>query len=98
VPETVRETVALRTPGFVGWQQEQWWTHCGDAALFIGVVGYRELAAFGAQAMAAIADESGHTGELLSTYIRSLDRDGSPTAYLFQCRHCGLYGGYSDCN
>jgi uncharacterized protein len=26
VPQDVIETVAYRTPGFSGWQQEQWWT------------------------------------------------------------------------
>ncbi len=36
VPASVIEEVAYRTPGFSSWQQEQWWTHCGDAAEFLG--------------------------------------------------------------
>src|SRR5260221_6696437 len=39
VSDSVVETVAFRTPGFSGWQQEKWWTHCGDAAAFVGIVG-----------------------------------------------------------
>jgi uncharacterized protein len=37
VPAAVIEEIAFRTPGFAGWQQERWWTHCGDGAEFIGV-------------------------------------------------------------
>jgi uncharacterized protein CbrC (UPF0167 family) len=36
VPIEVVKEVAFRTPGFSGYQQERWWTHCGDAAAFIG--------------------------------------------------------------
>jgi hypothetical protein len=39
VPTDVVETIAYRTPGFNGWQQEQWWTHCHHAAEFIGRAG-----------------------------------------------------------
>lgn len=36
IPIKIKEEVAFRTPGFTGWQQERWWTHCGDAAIFLG--------------------------------------------------------------
>lgn len=39
VPGSVVDEVANRTPGFSGWQQEQWWTHCDDAAQFLGRAG-----------------------------------------------------------
>lgn len=39
VPNDVLAEVTYRTPSFSGWQQEQWWTHCGDAAQFLGVAG-----------------------------------------------------------
>jgi uncharacterized protein CbrC (UPF0167 family) len=45
VPADVAATVAYRTPGFKGWQQERWWTHCGDAAAFLGRFGVTELRA-----------------------------------------------------
>src|SRR5579871_4660279 len=51
-PEVVEE-VAFRTPGFSGWQQERWWTHCGDAAAFLGPAGWKELQAYGPEAVAA---------------------------------------------
>jgi uncharacterized protein CbrC (UPF0167 family) len=34
-PATIEE-VAYRTPGFSGMQQERWYTHCGDAAEYVG--------------------------------------------------------------
>jgi uncharacterized protein CbrC (UPF0167 family) len=96
VSEKIIETVAYQTPGFVGWQQERWWTHCSDAAIFLGAAGYKELLHFGEQAVAAIAEESQLTGEELRTYMQALKKNGGHTAYLFQCCHCGKYGGYSD--
>ncbi|RYE21340.1 MAG: heavy metal-binding domain-containing protein [Sphingobacteriales bacterium] len=54
VPDPVIEEVARRTPGFSGWQQEQWFTHCGDAAVFLGAAGYEELQQLGKNAIEAI--------------------------------------------
>jgi uncharacterized protein CbrC (UPF0167 family) len=99
VPEEVVEEVAHRTPGFSGWQQEQWWTHCGDAAQFIGRAGKKELKALGAQAIAAIQDSAGLSdGPEWEEFFAALDREGSPTAYLFRCTKCGQLGGYQDCD
>jgi uncharacterized protein CbrC (UPF0167 family) len=99
VPPDVCEEVAFRTPGFVGWQQEMWWTHCGDAGQFIGRAGYRELAAHGAEAVEAIRQSTGlRPSAEWDRFFQALDKDGSPTAYLFRCLHCGQLGGYQDCD
>lgn len=99
VDETIVDEVAQRTPGFNGWQQEQWWTHCGDAAQFIGRAGRAELEAQGPAALAAIQDNTGlDDGPQWRHFLAALDKDGSPTAYLFRCRHCGELGGYQDCD
>lgn len=99
VPDDVVEEVARRTPGFTGWQQEQWWTHCGDAAEFLGRAGARELTAFGPDAVAAIRESAGLTdGPDWDRFFAALDKDGAPTAYVFRCRHCGRLGGYQDCH
>jgi uncharacterized protein CbrC (UPF0167 family) len=39
----VTETLAQRTPGFSGWQQEHWLYHCNDEAAFLGRAGSDEL-------------------------------------------------------
>jgi uncharacterized protein CbrC (UPF0167 family) len=36
VPEPVLVELTTRTPGFIGWQQERWLTHCGDGAAYLG--------------------------------------------------------------
>ena len=100
VPATVVGEVSQRTPGFTGWQQEQWWTHCGDAAMFLGRAGRAELEGRWPDAIAAVREQAGLDAEDSSAewadYFDALDRDGSPTAYVFRCRHCGRYGAYSD--
>ena len=98
VPVGVRDEVAYRTPGFSGWQQERWWTHCGDAALFLGAAGKKEVLAHGAELQQSLKREAGLSDEHWLTYVDALSKKGSPTAYVFKCRHCGALGGYSDCN
>jgi uncharacterized protein CbrC (UPF0167 family) len=94
--KVIRE-VACRTPGFHGWQQEEWWTHCGDAAAFVGSAGAKELSAYGTQLEESLRDYS-ETGdeEEWQEALASLDKDAGPTAYVFRCLHCGAMGGYWD--
>ncbi|AJE41009.1 CbrC family protein [Streptomyces nodosus] len=88
-PTSVIRTVEQRTPGFSGWQQERWLTHCGDAAAYLGRVGTEELARYpeAAQNLRATLGE---------TFFASLDADGQPTAYLFRCRVCAGHLAYAD--
>jgi uncharacterized protein CbrC (UPF0167 family) len=100
VPESVAVEVLTRTPGFSGWQQDHWMAHCGDAAIFLGPVGSHELADLPAPATRALRDELASTtrwpADEVDRHLAALDRDGMPTAYLFQCGHCRTYLGYSD--
>jgi uncharacterized protein CbrC (UPF0167 family) len=32
-----------RTPGYVGWQQEYWLSHCGDFCAIVQYVGWKEI-------------------------------------------------------
>jgi uncharacterized protein CbrC (UPF0167 family) len=96
VPDTVMDEVSKRTPGFTGWQQERWWTHCGDAAEYLGRAGRRELSERWPDAIEAIRAEIGYEGDRWDEYFSALDSEGSPTAYVFRCCHCRAFGGYSD--
>ena len=97
VPQEVIDEIAYRTPGFSGWQQERWWTHCGDAAQFIGRAGRNELSALGAEAVASVQNFVGLSdGPEWNSFFAELDKDGSPTAYMFRCTRCGELGGYAD--
>lgn len=98
VPAEVIAEVAYRTPGFSGWQQEQWWTHCGDAAAFLGRSGFRELELLGDEAVVAIRDDTGLDGAAWERFYHALRKDSAPSAYLFRCGHCGTLGGYQDCD
>jgi uncharacterized protein CbrC (UPF0167 family) len=69
VPTNVVEEVAFRTPGFAGWQQEQWFTHCGDAAEFLGPMGKQELEQMGLEAIEVIRVESGYDGADWENYF-----------------------------
>ena len=97
VPGSVIEEVVFRTPGFSGWQQERWWTHCGDAAEFLGPVGRKDAERAGPEFLAAIRAEAGLDDEQeWAEFMASLNRDHGPTAYMFRCGVCGQMGGYSD--
>lgn len=99
VPPDVENEVAHRTPGFSGWQPELWWTHCGDAAQFLGRAGRTELEALGPQAVDAIRESTGlEPGAEWNEFFAALRKDDSPQAYVFRCRHCAALGGYQDCD
>jgi uncharacterized protein CbrC (UPF0167 family) len=96
VPERVVAEITQRTPEFTSWQSAQWWTHCSDAAQFLGAVGRKELDAFGPDAVAGIKASSELDGSVWEDAYPDLDKDGSPTAYLFRCSKCGKFGGFWD--
>jgi uncharacterized protein CbrC (UPF0167 family) len=98
VPDEVIAEVGYRTPGFSGWQQERWWTCCGDAGAFLGTAGARELRQKWPEAIPAIQDDAGLAGEEWEKFFNSLNKEDGPTAYVFQCLHCGKLGGYQDCD
>jgi uncharacterized protein CbrC (UPF0167 family) len=89
VPMEVRLEVDRRTPGFRGWQQERWLTHCGDAAAFLGRAGAADVR----RHPDALADLVAEFGE---EFCAALDADGQPTAYLFACLHCDRHLAYAD--
>ena len=92
------DEVAHRTPGFSGWQQERWLACCNDAAAFLGRAGRQELESNWPEAIPSIQADSGFEGAEWQGFFRTLDRDGSPTAYVFRCLHCGRHLGYWDCD
>jgi uncharacterized protein CbrC (UPF0167 family) len=100
IPPDIVGAVAHRTPGFSSWQEGEWLTCCGDAAAFLEPVGWPEIQArypyAEARLMTYIAHELRISGGAASRLLRSLDRDGGPTAYIFQCRHCDNQPVYLD--
>ena len=94
VAEQVIEEVAYRMPGFSGWQQEQWWAHCEDAAPFLGRAGREELNTSGPEPIAAVQKSAGlDDGPEWNQFFTALNKHGSPTAYIFRCTKCEKLGG-----
>jgi len=96
VPEEVLQEITCRTPGFTGWQQEEWWTHCSSAGMFLGRMGWEELQAFGEDAIEGIRLSVDMAPEQWSRVCQQLHKDEPPSAYLFRCSVCGRFGGYWD--
>ena len=96
VPESVIEEVGYRTPSFTAWQQEKWWTHCGDAAQFIDYAGRAELEGYGADCITRIKESAPVDPEQWDHIFGCLNKEGNMIAYVFRCLKCGAYGGYWD--
>lgn len=94
----VIDEIERRTPGFSGWQTEQWLFHCDDAAAFLGPVGWEQVE----EHPDAVDDLRrriagwGMEPDDVEAVIGSLDVDGSATGYLFRCLHCGVHLAYAD--
>ena len=84
-----------RTPGYSGWQQEYWRSHCEDFCAFIGYVGAAELKALGV--LDEVLDDpqwSEEEKDLIKTSVNG----GSLQCYLFKCLHCGKHMVWMDCD
>lgn len=77
-----------RTPGYSGWQQEYWRTHCGDFCAFIGYVGVRELRALGL--LDEVLDDPTWNNQDKEMILNSVN-GGHIQCYLFKCLHCGRH-------
>ena len=98
-PNHVNEIVE-RTPGFNAWQSEQWPSCCGEPAAFVTPAGIADIRSrFRYQEgalMTYIVHELGISGGAATRLLNSLNRDLSPTAYIFKCLHCDNYPVYVD--
>lgn len=99
LPEDVVKTVMERTPGFNAWQIVKWWTHCDDAAEYIGSYGWRGIKELDSPELNECLKEPYHGLDepSWSRLSSSLHRDrGGASAFVFRCRHCQQLGGYID--
>jgi uncharacterized protein len=95
--DSVRE-VMHRTPGFAGWQQERWLSHCGEVAAFLGAAGANELLAWPDAAETVRDDLAAHrwpAGQI-EEFLQALNTTDSPTAYVFRCLRCETHLAYAD--
>lgn len=86
-PESIVE-LTTRTPGYSGWQQERWLSHCGDFCALKDYVGWEEIKDLQDELsndLTYIKTENNITQEELENYLVN---NGSMQGYLFQCLHC----------
>lgn len=96
-PEKLDELIHC-TPGYHGWQQEYWRTHCGDYCAFIGYVGFRELKQMGLVAEVLENSLCDSWGAKPIEILKAMENGGSVQGYLFRCLHCGKHLVWIDCD
>ena len=94
VPRTIKEEILFRTPGFAGWQQEHWWAHCDKASIFLDRVAVTDKTI----RLIDQLEEGLKLQGKWTDYFKHVNKETSPTIYLFQCQKCKKFGGYSDCD
>lgn len=88
VPKENLEELIRRTPGYQGWQQEHWLTHCGDLCAFIGYVGWEDIADK-LDGFVSLAEDIGEIGMNMDDLPNNLTNEGHCQGYLFKCCCCG---------
>jgi hypothetical protein len=87
-----------RTPGYCGWQQESWLSHCGDFCAFIDYVGWKEIKDIEEELEEDIEQIKDNMGITQEEFEESLVNGGSHQGYLFRCVKCGKHRLTTDCD
>lgn len=87
-----------RTPGYRGWQQEFWRSHCNDFCAFLGYVGYRDLKQMGI--LQEVLDDPflEIPQDEPEEFLKNMENGGSLQGYLFECLHCKKHLLWIDCD
>jgi uncharacterized protein CbrC (UPF0167 family) len=83
--------LTTKTPGYSGWQQERWLSHCGDFCMLKDYVGWAEIIGLKEELtddLNEIKSDYGLTEKELEKYL--INKSGMQ-GYLFQCLHCGQH-------
>ena len=78
-----------RTPGYIGWQDNQWRAHCGDFCAYLGRVGGAELREYGDEVCRQVFPDLAMTFSSIEEALDGLNKVGDTTGYLFRCLKCG---------
>lgn len=87
-----------RTPGYQGWQQEFWRSHCNDFCAFLGYVGYRDLKQM--DILQEVLDDPflEIPDDEPEKFLKNMENGGSLQGYLFECLHCKKHLLWIDCD
>ena len=89
-----------RTPEFRSFQAAKWLVHCGEPAVYLMDAGYDELQQYGDETLQSVMDDlpAGMSEEKKQAFVRSLRKDGSCVAHVFECLHCKKVVAYGECD
>lgn len=80
--------LTTRTPGYSGWQQERWLSHCGDFCALKDYVDWADIKDLKDELTDDINQIKTDYGLKQGDLEKYLVRNGSMQGYLFQCLHC----------
>ncbi|MHA1947145.1 MAG: CbrC family protein [Candidatus Hodarchaeales archaeon] len=78
-----------KTPGYEGWQQEYWLSHCGDFCAFLSYVSWEDITEFKGELKDDLEQLREKMGFTSDEFEKSLYDEGNSQGYLFQCIKCG---------
>ncbi|KAA0543115.1 CbrC family protein [Bacillus sp. BGMRC 2118] len=82
------DELILRNPGYTGWQQEYWLSHCGDFCSIIGYVGWEEIKHLENELKEDINNICNEFQMSGQEFKDNLVNQGDFQGYLFQCNCC----------
>ena len=83
--------LTTKTPGYSGWQQERWLSHCGDFCALKDYVGWKEIKDLKDELEDDLEEIKSDYGLSQTELESSLVKHGSMQGYLFQCLRCGKH-------
>lgn len=90
------EELVYRTPGYIGWQQEYWVSHCGDFCSIINYVGWKEIKHLENELVDDIKKICEDYNISFPEFKETLVKDGDFQGYLFQCSSCKKHRLHAD--
>ena len=85
------EELIYRTPGYGGWQQEEWLSHCNEPCAFINYVGWNEIESLVEKLQDDLARISAEYRMSIEHLSRRMANGGPLQGYLFKCVNCGKF-------
>lgn len=85
------QELTTRTPGYSGWQQERWLSHCGEFCALEDYVGWEEIKHLKDELIDDLDEIKADYRLSQQELEKFLINNGSMQGYLFKCLHCGQH-------
>ena len=94
--EAYVDELIYRTPGYTGWQQEYWLSHCGDFCSIIDYVGWDEIKHLEVELKDDIEKICEDYHLTYQEFKDTLEVGGDLQGYLFKCNCCKQHRLHAD--